>query len=290
MAEPAAPVPATPRPTAHTFRSDDGLPIYGHLTLPPGPGPHPAVVVHTSGMGGALDAEGRYVNLAEHAPLFARGYAVFTVDQRGAPGHGERYARLAAMGGEEVTDLTAGARYLGSLPTIDPTRLALMGTSRGAYAALLAACRAPELWSAAVLAMGFYEPVAFVRAERAARPDTSPLREHASQRWEDIERYFAEETRQPLQQLDRLRAPLLLVHGDADAFVAVDQARLLQRTAHAYGVEAALEVVPGMDHDPDRQHQAWPDLWVRIADFLDRHLASAAPRMSEGGGEARVAK
>jgi polyketide synthase 12 len=272
----ALPVSA-PKPTQHTLVSDDGLQIYGHLSLPPGPGPHPALVVHTSGLGGALNAQGQYVNLAEHAPFLARGYAVFTVDQRGAPGHGERFARMAAMGGDEVADLAAAARYLGTLPTIDKSRLAVMGTSRGAYAALLAACRAPELWKAAVLSMGFYEPVAFVQAERRTRPDSSPLREHASQRWEDIERYFAEGERQPLQQLNRVRAPLMVIHGDADGFVAVDQAKELQRVAQTQGVQVALEVIPGMDHDLEQRHPVWSTLWSQMADFLDGHLGVRAP-------------
>jgi epothilone polyketide synthase D len=273
----ATPAAAVPKPTQHTFVSGDGLQIYGHLSLPPGPGPHPAVVVHTSGLGGALNAQGQYVNLAEHGPLLARGYAVFTVDQRGAPGHGERYARMAAMGGDEVTDLAAAARYLGTLPTIDKSRLAVMGTSRGAYAALLAACRTPELWKAALLSMGFYEPVAFIQAERRARPDNSPLREHASQRWEDIERYFAEKERQPLQQLGQVRAPLLVIHGDADGMVPVDQARELQRVAQELGVQAALEVVPGMDHDLEQRHPSWSKLWTQMADFLDGHLGVKPP-------------
>jgi polyketide synthase 12 len=273
----------TVKPTQHTFVSEDGLSVYGHLSLPPGPGPHPAVVVHTSGLGGALNTAGQYVSLVEHGPLLARGYAVFTVDQRGAPGHGEKYARMADMGGGEVSDLAAAARYLSTLPTIDKSRLAIMGTSRGAYAALLAACRAPELWKAAVLAMGFYEPVTFVQTERRERPDSSPLREHASRRWEDLERYFSDEPRQPLQQLGKVRAPLMVIHGDADGFVGVDQAMQLQRAAQAAGVPTELEVIAGMDHDVEQRHAAWPKLWGQMGDFLDRHVKGTAP---EPRGEA----
>ncbi len=285
-----APVAAVIKPTQHLFISEDGLTIYGHLSLPPGPGPHPAVVVHTSGLGGALNTQGQYVNLVEHGPLLARGYAVFTVDQRGSPGHGEQFARMGAMGGDEVSDLSAAARYLGTLTTIDRERLAIMGTSRGAYAALLSTCRAPELWKAALLSMGFYEPVAFVQAERRARPENSPLREHSSQRWEDIERYFTERARQPLQQLDQVRAPLMVIHGDADGFVPVDQAVQLQQGARERGLEVELEIVPGMDHDLEQRHSAWPKLWTQMADFLDRHVGvkPAEPREERVAPRARV--
>jgi NADPH:quinone reductase-like Zn-dependent oxidoreductase/dienelactone hydrolase/acyl carrier protein len=269
----AAGAAAAIKPTRHTFPSADGVTIHGHLSLPTGPGPHPAVVVHTPGLGGALNAEGQYVQLAEHGPLLARGYAVFTVDQRGAPGHGEEYARLADMGGGDVDDLSAAARYLGTLPGIDAKRLAVMGTSRGAYVALVAACRTPELWKAAVLSMGFYDPVAFVQTERRERPDTSLLVQHSGQPWDDIEKYFANDLeRHPLQQLGRLRASLLVIHGDADTRHLVEEAHRLQREARARGVEAALEVIPGMDHDVEQRHAAWPQLWGRMGDFLDGHL------------------
>src|SRR5262249_37879463 len=76
--------PASPGTiAAHPLVSTDGLTIYGHLSLPPGAGPHPAVVVCTADQGGALDVKGHHVRVHEHAPLVAAGFAVFTVDQRG---------------------------------------------------------------------------------------------------------------------------------------------------------------------------------------------------------------
>ncbi|MCP3138232.1 type I polyketide synthase [Pyxidicoccus xibeiensis] len=280
---------AAPKPVQHTFTSADGLTLYGHLSLPPGPGPHPAVVVHTMDPGGALNAEGQYVRLAEHAPLLARGYAVFTVDQRGAPGHGEEYMALTDLGGDEVNDISAAARYLGTLPEIDSRRLALMGTSRGAYVALLAACRTPELWKAAVLSMGFYDPVVFVHEERRLRPDSTPLRQHGHS-WEEIEQYFTDESRHPLLQLGQVRAPLLVIHGDADGRNAVDHALRLQQAAQAKGLTAAFQLVPGMDHDVEQRHPAWPHLWGTMGDFLDSHLGVKASEPEAGSGAPPLAR
>jgi dipeptidyl aminopeptidase/acylaminoacyl peptidase len=239
------------------------------------------VVVHTQDPGGALNAEGHYVRLAEHGPLLARGYAVFTVDQRGAPGHGEDFARMTDLGGAEVPDLTAAARYLGTLPSIDASRLAVMGTSRGAYSALLAVCQEPTLWKAALLSMGFYEPLSFIQAERRARPDTSKLLQHG-QAWDAIEAHFAERVRQPLQLLGGVRAPLMVIHGDADPLHPVEHALQLQQVAREQGVQAALEVIPGMDHDVEQRHAVWPKLWARMADFLDGHLG-VTPSVSVPG-------
>uniref|UniRef100_UPI0005B45054 alpha/beta hydrolase family protein n=1 Tax=Streptomyces sp. NRRL S-15 TaxID=1463886 RepID=UPI0005B45054 len=90
------------RISVHEFASSDGLTVYGHLSLPAGPGPHPAVVVCTSGAGGALDKEGRYAQFSEHPPLTTAGFAVFTVDHRGAPGHGADFDACSEMGGKDI--------------------------------------------------------------------------------------------------------------------------------------------------------------------------------------------
>ncbi|GEB47989.1 type I polyketide synthase [Streptomyces cacaoi] len=252
--------------TAHTFESADGLTVHGHLSVPPGPGPHPAVVVCTSGAGGALDDKGRYATVGEHAPLHAAGFAVFTVDHRGAPGHGDAYAARGEMGGGDIDDVVAAARHLAGLPEIDPARLSILGTSRGAYAALLAAAREPALWQRAVLLMGLYDPARLVEAEThapgtllPARPDVGP---------EEIRAYFADPRRRPLDALRTVETPLLLVHGEADEVVPVGQALDLADRAARLGLSAQLVTVPGMGHDNEHTGEVWPGLWSRITGFL----------------------
>lgn len=252
--------------TAHTFPSADGLTVHGHLSTPDGPGPHPVVVVCTSGAGGALDDKGRYAGVSEHAPLRSAGFAVFTVDQRGAPGHGEEYAAHGDMGGADIDDVVAAARYLAGLPEIDAARLSLLGTSRGAYSALLASAREPSLWQRAVLVMGLYDPARLVEAETAAPGTLLPSRPGVGP--EEIRAHFADPRRQPLESLEAVRTPLFVVHGEADEVVPVSQAVELTDRAEQLGLPATLATVPGLGHDNEHTGEAWPELWSRIADFL----------------------
>jgi epothilone polyketide synthase D len=260
----------TPRPlegiVTHEFLSSDGLTVYGHLSLPPGPGPHPAVVVCGAGAGGALDDEGRYVHVTEHPPLRAAGFAVFTVDQRGAPGHGADYSARAAMGGLDIDDVVAAARYLADLPDIDAARLNILGTSRGGYSALLAMTRAPSVWHRAVLLMGLYDPTHLVAVERS-RPGAL-LPGGAAIDGNELETYFAAPERQPLTGLTSVTAPLLIVHGDADDVVPLTQAVHLADRAHQLGLPAHLVTVPGLGHDNDYTDDAWAGLWPTITHFL----------------------
>jgi acyl transferase domain-containing protein/fermentation-respiration switch protein FrsA (DUF1100 family) len=248
------------------FVSPDGLTVYGHLSLPAGPGPHPAVVVCTSGAGGALDEAGRYAHISEHAPLHAAGFAVLTVDHRGAPGHGADYSARAVMGGGEIDDVVAAGRYLAELPNVDATRLSILGTSRGAYSALLALAREPSLWHRAVLVMGLYDPALLVAAERANPGSLLPMLAGIGP--SEFLAYIADPQRQPSSMLDAISAPLLLVHGDADEVVPLTQALDLADRAERLGLAVQLATVAGLGHDNDHTDEVWAGLWPQIAHFL----------------------
>jgi dipeptidyl aminopeptidase/acylaminoacyl peptidase len=267
--------PETALPVVHELTSSDGLTVYGHLSLPPGPGPHPAVLVCPPDPGGVLDAEGRYRRIPEHATLVGAGFAVFSVDRRGALGHGDEYAARTDVGGLEVDDIIAAAQHLIRRDDIDPDRLSIYGVSRGAYAALLALTRAPGLWHRGVLAMGFYDPGRYVAAERAARPTTSRLIADAT--WDALDVLAASADRLPLRALDRVTAPLYVLHGAADEVTPVEHAYDLAERAEAAGGPVRLVVVPGLGHDIDHQHDAWSRLWPDLVTFLDDGVTTGRP-------------
>src|SRR3954453_5968887 len=62
--------------------------------------------------------------------------------------------------------------------------------------------------------------------------------------------------------------PVLIIHGDADKLVPIQQAESIGEKLNAAGVEAKLVVKPGAVH-------GWPDMggdFERIADWFDAHL------------------
>jgi pimeloyl-ACP methyl ester carboxylesterase len=261
-----APTSTFPDLAVHEFESADGLTVYGHLSLPPGPGPHPAVVVCTAGPGGALNADGAPVQIGEHPPLRAAGFAVFTVDYRGVPGHGPDFEDRMEMGGRDIDDVLAATDYVAGLPQVDGTRVSLLGTSRGGYAALAALGRAPDRWHRAVLLMGLYEPDLLVAAERAQPSSLIPSRLGIGP--DQLASYFAAPERRPLASLGHITSPMLIVHGEADQLIPVKYARDLAAEAERLGRSARLVTVPGLAHDPQYDGQEWDVLWPQIADFL----------------------
>jgi dipeptidyl aminopeptidase/acylaminoacyl peptidase len=149
--------------------------------------------------------------------------------------------------------------------------VSFVGTSRGAYVGLRALERAPRLFRAAALAMGFYDLAAYIRHERSVRPSTSPLLWLSGERgeWPEVLKRFGGADRSALRHLADVSAPVLLVHGDADRVVPVSHSvELAQQAASSGGPVISLEVVPGMGHDILHSHPAWPRLWSRIAAFF----------------------
>jgi pimeloyl-ACP methyl ester carboxylesterase len=117
----------------------------GTLTLPPGNGPFPAVLL-ISGSG----AQDRDSTIMGHKPfllladtLTRRGIAVLRVDDRGVGGTGR--GTIAPTSADLADDVRAGVTYLAGRPDIDTARLGLIGHSEGASIAALVAADTPAV-------------------------------------------------------------------------------------------------------------------------------------------------
>ena len=79
----------------------------------------------------------------------------------------------------------------------------------------------------------------------------------------------------PLRQVESIRAPVLLVHGDRDNSAGVEESRRLARRLAELGRSVELLVLPGAGHvfnfrDPAQAKLAWNATLV----FLARNLRS----------------
>ncbi|MEM7181271.1 MAG: SDR family NAD(P)-dependent oxidoreductase [Spirochaetota bacterium] len=259
-------------PICYSFPSVDGLEIYGHLSLPEGKEPFPVVVVHTAFQGGALNTKGEYEFIKEHTPLTNAGFAVLTVDQRGAPGHGTRYLQYNDIGGKDVDDLISAAGFISKLPEIAEENIFFMGSSRGAFAGLLALQRSPELWRGAVLNMGFYDAIAQFEQEERGTSQQSGLAFIMGSPLQELKEYFSVPERSPLLGIDKVRCPVLILHGNKDDMVDCAQAKILAKVMEKNSVVAQLEIVEGMGHDIGFENHQWPQIWKQLTNFFQRNL------------------
>jgi uncharacterized protein len=157
-ARPQIPVPPLPYAEEEftVLNPADGVTLAGTLTLPPGAGPFPAVLL-VSGSGTQDRDYGNYPwnhrtfhVLADQ--LTRRGVAVLRLDDRGIGGSGgERNATNDLVVGDALTAL----ELLRNRSGVDATRVGIIGHSWGGMVAALAAARGPDVRFLIALAGSF---------------------------------------------------------------------------------------------------------------------------------------
>lgn len=209
-------------------------------------------------------------------PLHRAGFALLLVDARNhGMSDGDSFASLPRF----AEDIEHAFDWLSRRPEADPRRIAALGHSVGAGAALLAASRRPEV-AAVVSIAAFAHPQAMMRSWLAARRVPYwPLGWYVLRYVQRVIGHrFADIA--PCRTIADVACPVLLVHGSGDATVPVDDA--LRIRAGSAGGRVELLIVPG-------GHDDYPEAAGRIADivaFLLRAMAPPALSCATAGGSA----
>ena len=214
------------------YRSD-GLRIAGYILSPVRVGRKLPAMVYNRGGNRHFGAVGeRTLSFLEE---FARsGYVVLASQYRGGPGSEGQDER----GGADVNDVLNLVRLAASLERVDGGRLFMYGHSRGGMMTYLALRGRTEI-RAAVVAAG----VSDVRMSLRDRPALRPLIRRLSGL---DERSLS--ARSAVDWADEIDVPLLLMHGDLDRKVDIEQSRIMASKLNSAGKRVELEVFPGGNH------------------------------------------
>ena len=207
-----------------TYPSFDGLRVPAYLTLPGQPNkPAPLVVL----IHGGPQARDRWEWQWDVQELAAHGYAVFQPQFRGSTGFGRTFeeAGYGQWGLAMQDDITAGVRWLIDQKIADPDRICIAGASYGGYAALWGLEKTPELYRCGISTSGVSDLEAEMLEESDISSSAAAL-EVWRRRVGDPERMKAAfDAVSPLKHADRVKAPVLIVHGARDQRVPVSQGR-----------------------------------------------------------------
>ena len=197
-----------------------------------------------------------------------RGFAVFEPNVRGSSGYGKTYTHLDDVGKRmgSVADIEAGVNWLQDHPAVDPDRIAAMGGSYGGFMVLAALTEYPDLWAAGVDIVGIADFTTFLENTGSWRRE---LREAEYGSLED-DRDFLESV-SPLGSIERVEAPLFVLHGENDPRVPVSEARQVAEKAEATGVPVETLFFADEGHGFSKLENRI-EAYTEIADFLDDHV------------------
>ncbi len=269
-----------------TARDGRTLPVW--LTLPrrdSGAAPPPAVVlVH----GGPMVRGGQWAWHALPQFLASRGYAVIEPEFRGSDGYGQRHLRAGwKQWGQAMQDDIADAlRWAAAEGKVDGQRACIMGSSYGGYASLMGLVRDPDLYRCGIAAMAPTDLMRLVEGSWWWRDDISeegrrydlPSMVGDPKSPADIEMLRAHS---PVLQAARIKAPVLLVHGERDRRVPMVHAREMRKALQAAGNEPEWLVF-------DLEGHGWykPEneiIWARrVEAFLGKHLPVTPGTAAQG--------
>jgi dipeptidyl aminopeptidase/acylaminoacyl peptidase len=210
-----------------------------------------------------------------------QGYFVIAPNYRGSTGYGKEFmdANRFDMGGGDLQDILAAADWISKTGYVDPNKRVVMGGSYGGYMTMMGVTKAPETWAAGIAIVPFVNWFTEVKNEdpllqeydRATMGD--PEKDKAL--WQD---------RSPVNFVDRIKAPLLLLAGGNDPRCPKEEAQQVADAVRKNGGKVEFKVYENEGHGFARiENQI--DAWKRVADFLKFYVP--APGCGQAACEVR---
>ncbi|MFT4113354.1 prolyl oligopeptidase family serine peptidase [Silvibacterium sp.] len=250
------------------YKSKDGLALAGILYKPAGYEAgkrYPAVILPHGGPEGQviLSATPWSVFLADH------GYVVLEPNFRGSTGYGERFrnANVEDSGGGEIDDIAASAKYLVDVGLVDPKRVGISGGSHGGTVVANAVAKLPDTFAVGIEKFGVVDRALFLRytnRNSAIRWETKmggpPELKPAVYRKANI-----------LPDVDRIKTPLLILHGEEDPQVPPQESQELAAALKKDGKTFTYITYPGEGHG-FQQLEHRRDAYEKEFAFLNKYL------------------
>ena len=264
---------------AVSWRSFDGMEIWGLLLTPPGTvaGRKLPLLVYCHGGPNGGVTYGIFpqfmhvVGQVDPYPteaMTSAGYAVLFPMPRGGAGYGEAGQRaiVNSWGEGDYRDIMAGVDALIARGVADPECLGVMGPSYGGFMTNWIVTQTDRFKAASAAAS-----MSDLADQYFLSDGGDFMAEYFKRPWEARESYFAHS---PVNFVHRVKTPLLLQHGERDLRVPIAGAWKFYRALKAHGKTVEFDIYPRAGHvyfEPMLQREAmkrnlaWFQRWIRPA-------------------------
>jgi dipeptidyl-peptidase 4 len=244
------------------FKADDGTVLYGRLLLPPdgtATGKIPLIINIYGGPAGQTVTKG--MPSAFDEILARKGFAIFSVDNRGTPGRDRKFqtAIRHEFGAIELKDqLTALDQLLAQYPQLDNSRVGIWGWSNGGSMTLYAMTHSDR----------FKAGVAVAPVTNQVNYDTIYTERYMGLLNDDKDGYAMSDV---TKAADKLHGSLLLVHGTSDDNVHFQNSIQMINALINAGKQFRLMIYPNKTHGIAGR-EARVHLFTMITEHFEREL------------------
>jgi len=259
------------------YSARDGLKIPAWVTIPKGTdGKNLPLIVNIHGGPNARsyggDPWGRY----SEAPFFAnRGYVVLEPEPRASTGFGRKHlsAGYKQWGQAMQDDITDGVLFLIKQGIVDKDRVCLYGGSYGGYATLQGLIKEPAMFRCGLPWIAVTD---LVQLQTETTSDSNNSRYNMTVFYDrtigslKTERAMLEKY-SPVNNADKIKAPVLLVMGELDVRVPLKHGTAMRAAMDRAGVRNELVVLKGEAHGFNKQ-QNIVDFFTRAEKFFAENL------------------
>lgn len=205
------------------IKTKDGLILNGQITLPQGKRKNLPTVVYPHGGPHARDYWGFDPTVQM---LASSGYAVVQVNFRGSTGYGNNFMEsgYGNWGTKIQDDILLATKYAVQEGMADKNRMCIYGVSFGGYSALQSAIRQPDTFKCAIGYAGVYDLEMLY--------DEGDVKDNA---WGDAyldatlgTDKIQQRLQSPVNHIDKLKAPVLIIHGEDDERAPIEHAEALK--------------------------------------------------------------
>ncbi|MCZ7575264.1 MAG: S9 family peptidase [Ardenticatenaceae bacterium] len=213
---------------------------------------------------------------AQRRPLFSpvtqylvsQGYAVLAPNVRGSAGYGKSYMHLDDVYRrmDSVADIKAAYEWLIREGGAAPDKVAVYGGSYGGFMVLSALTTYPELWAAGVDIVGIANFVTFLENTSAYRRKVREAEYGSLERDRDFLQSIS-----PLTHVDRITAPLVVIHGANDPRVPVGEAEQVVAALQERQVPVEYLCYPDEGHGFAKLENRL-DAYPKVVAFLDHYV------------------
>ncbi len=258
--------------SAFEFEATDGMKLNGYITMPSAPSDtKPKLIVHPhGGPFGPRDYQyfDPYVQY-----LTNLGYAVLQVNFRGSGGFGTRYQHKGYQqwGKRMQQDVYDSIDWIAKQNVVDTDNACIVGGSYGGYVALTASFQRPEQFKCIVSIAGISNLYELAKEDSRWK---GGLRAHVRETIGDIN---DDEVVKDLKNnsaeyhLDKIKSPILLIHGVNDTRVNASQSREFFTKAKNAGINVEYEEFKYGTHFLDENDNRLA-AFKALGEFLKTHL------------------